>query len=130
MMKKIAILCLISFIFFSTAASSAPAFLLWFVPKKHGNCQQSLPANNKGFCASFKSIARCYCMSSWLPDGMCKDTNAIYNRMIGVFGSVQKACQFQKDTPEQNCMDDWKCYRLGGKDSHNKLCSGTGTACG
>ncbi|RUR05419.1 hypothetical protein [Legionella sp. km772] len=92
-------------------------------------CPKALPTNNAGFCASFKVAAVCHCTTSGLPAGMCQDMNALYNRMIGLFGSVQKACQYQKDTTTQNCIDSWSCYRSGGKDSQGRLCSSTGNSC-
>ena len=88
-------------------------------------CSKALPTDNLKFCASFKTVATCYCTSSGLPAGMCQDMNALYNRMIGVFGTLQKACQYQKYTSVQDCMDNWNCYRFGGKDSTGKLCSST-----
>ena len=95
----------------------------------HSHCPHADPISSPNFCASFKSIAECHCIASGLPAGMCKDMNAIYNRMLSVFGSQQKACDYQKDVSAQECMDDWNCYRLGGKDSHGNLCSSTGKAC-
>lgn len=93
------------------------------------NCPQALPTSDAGFCPSFKSVAECHCVESGLPKKMCQDVQVIYNRMIAMFGSVQKACEYQHDTSTQNCIDDWNCYRLGGKDSQGKLCGGTGNAC-
>lgn len=55
--------------------------------------------------------------------------NLIYQRMMGMFGSIENACKFQRETPPQTCIDDWSCYLKGGKDSHGGLCSGTGKSC-
>ena len=93
------------------------------------NCPHADPVTSSNFCTSFKSVAECHCIVSGLPQGMCKDMNAIYNRMLSVFGSQQKACEYQKDVSTQECMDDWNCYRSGGTDSKGNLCSGTGKAC-
>ena len=93
------------------------------------SCPQALPTNDAGFCPSFKSVAGCHCTSKGMPKGMCLDMNALYNRMISMFGTLERACQFQHDTSTQNCIDDWNCYRSGGKDSQGNICSGTGKSC-
>jgi hypothetical protein len=93
------------------------------------NCPKALPTNSLQFCTSFKTAATCYCTQSGLPAGMCQDMNALYNRMIGVFGSLKKACEFQKYTDVQDCIDNWNCYRLGGEDSRKRLCSSTKNPC-
>lgn len=92
-------------------------------------CPDALPTNDPGFCASFKSVATCYCTSSGMPNGMCQDTNAVYNRMLSMFGSLQRACEYQKYTSTQNCIDNWTCFLNGGVDSQGRTCSGTGAAC-
>lgn len=92
-------------------------------------CSKAVPTDNPNFCASFKTAATCYCTSSGLPAGMCQDMDALYNRMIGVFGTLEKACLFQKYTSPQDCMNNWNCYRFGGKDSTGKLCSSTTKPC-
>lgn len=92
-------------------------------------CPQALPTNAGGFCQSFKQVAECHCVEAGLPRGMCNNMKTIYSRMIGIYGSVQRACAFQKDTSTQNCIDDWTCYRNGGKNSAGQPCSGTGQKC-
>lgn len=92
-------------------------------------CSNALPTNDANFCSSFKSVASCYCTASGLPSGMCQDMNALHARMVMVFGSLQKACEYQKHTSAKNCMDNWNCYLHGGKDSLGRLCSSTGAAC-
>lgn len=92
-------------------------------------CTNALPTDNPTFCASFKTAAICYCTSSGLPGVLCQDMNVLYARMISVFGSLQRACEYQKYTTTQDCMDNWNCYRLGGKDSRGRICSSTGKAC-
>src|SRR5689334_4606211 len=94
-----------------------------FATDFYSNCPQALPTNDANFCSSFKSVAECHCIESGLPKKMCQDVEAIYVRMISMFGSVQKACQYQHDTSTRNCIDDWNCYRTGGKDSYGNLCS-------
>lgn len=111
MIKKFIIACLYCF----SAASFA--------------CSGALPTDHAGFCASFKATASCYCTASGMPAGMCQDMNALYRRMTSVFGSLEGACRYQKNTTYQQCMDDWTCYRSGGTDSRGKLCSSTGLAC-
>lgn len=92
-------------------------------------CDRALPTNDVNFCPSFKSVAICYCTSSGLPAGMCQDMNALYNRLLSTFGSLQKACEFQRYTSTQDCMDNWNCYRVGGADSQGRLCRSSGLAC-
>ncbi len=92
-------------------------------------CPQATPTNDPGFCYSFKKAAECHCTSSGLPARMCTDMNIIYQRMLAVFGSTQKACEFQHDTTPQNCIDSWNCYRTGGVNTNGEPCSGTGAAC-
>lgn len=93
-------------------------------------CANALPTNDANFCASFKSVATCYCTSSGLPSGMCQDPNALYNRMLIVFGSLQRACAYQHYTTTQDCLNNWNCYLRGGIDSVGRLCSGNQRACG
>lgn len=92
------------------------------------DCPQALPTSHTQFCSSFADVARCHCSAS-LPQGLCQDVNRIYDRMIQIFGSIEGACNFQKDTETQTCIDDWICYRTGGKDSAGNPCSGTGKSC-
>ncbi len=92
-------------------------------------CPQAEPLNSAGFCSSFKVAAQCHCAASGLPKGMCMNMKTIYERMISMFGSVRRACEYQHDTSVQNCMDAWGCYRSGGSTSQHELCSGTGSAC-
>lgn len=100
-----------------------------FAATNYSNCPQAAPTNDPSFCASFKSVASCHCVESGLPSGMCQNMNTIYNLMIARFGSIQKSCEYQRDTSTQTCIDDWNCYRSGGKDSQGRLCSGTGKVC-
>lgn len=101
---------------------SLPSFAFQFV------CPTALPTTHPGFCPTFVQAASCYCSKS-LPKKMCEDMKLVYQRMIGMFGTIENACQFQRETPAQTCVDDWKCYLKGGKDSHGGLCSNTGKSC-
>lgn len=92
-------------------------------------CPTALPTNHPNFCSSFKQVATCHCTNSGLPAGMCQNMNALYDRMIALFGSLKKACEYQKHTSAQNCIDNWNCYRLGGTDSQGRICSAVGKAC-
>lgn len=92
-------------------------------------CSKALPTDNPQFCSSFKVAATCYCTSSGLPAGMCQDMDTLYKRMLGVFGTLKKACEYQKHTTPQDCMDNWNCFRFGGVDSRGKLCGGTKQPC-
>ncbi|WP_367606176.1 hypothetical protein [Legionella sp. W05-934-2] len=92
-------------------------------------CQNALPTNHPGFCASFQIAASCYCQQTGLPKGMCQDMKQILNRMVAAYGSLQSACANQRHTPAQDCVDSWNCYINGGRDSKNQLCSGDGRRC-
>jgi hypothetical protein len=92
-------------------------------------CPQATPTNDPGFCSSFKIAAQCHCTASHLPSRMCMDMNLLYDRMLIIFQTVKKACEYQTDTSTQNCIDSWNCYRNGGYNSKNELCSGTGASC-
>ncbi|CAM4393251.1 MAG: hypothetical protein LEGION0403_FIIPPAGN_00773 [Legionella sp.] len=105
------------------------AVLMCFVSISAFACNNAVPTDNPGFCPSFKTAAICYCQASGLPAGMCQDMRMLYARLISVFGSLQKACEYQKYTSVQDCMDNWNCYRLGGADSRGRICSSTGKAC-
>jgi hypothetical protein len=121
MMKKIWVLflCLVSL---SGFAASLPL-------NANFECPRALSTDNPGFCASFKSVATCHCTSSGLPSGMCQDMNALYNRMIVVFGTQENACRYQRHTTPTDCMDNWNCYRRGGVNSQGNSCSSTQRAC-
>ena len=92
-------------------------------------CNRAAPTDSPQFCTSFKAAASCYCTSSGLPTGMCQDMNALYSRMLFIFGTLQRACEYQKYTSTQDCIDNWNCYLRGGIDSKGKLCNGTKRSC-
>lgn len=116
MIKKIVIVwvCLFSITSFATTLSSCPS---------------ATPSNGAEFCSSFKVAAQCHCMSSNLPKAMCMNISLLYDRMVSLFGSVRRACEYQRNTSTQNCIDSWACYRSGGRTSQGELCNGTGNAC-
>lgn len=91
-------------------------------------CPTALPTTHPDFCGSFTTAAVCHC-SSTLPKKMCEDVNKVYHLMMARYGSIEVACKFQKETTTEICIDDWNCYRKGGKDSQGGLCSGNGKAC-
>ena len=93
------------------------------------SCPKAMPTDHPEFCASFKVAAQCHCVMSGLPSGMCSNMKLLYDRLIAIFGSLQKICEYQHDTSTQDCLNAWNCYLLGGKDSTTKLCSSTGNAC-
>jgi|SRR5580704_4658984 hypothetical protein len=115
MIKRIFVFCMYLF----SLSTFAYTNILFTAPSP---CTDALPTDNKDFCPSFRSAATCYCASSGLPQGMCLDMTALYNRMISVFGSLQKACEYQRYTTTQDCIDNWTCYRSGGIDSHGRIC--------
>ena len=92
-------------------------------------CIDAVPTDYTNFCASFKSVAICHCTSSGLPSGICQDMNFLYRRMVGLYGSLEKACSHQRHTSYQNCLDNWNCYLLGGVDSKKRICSSNRRAC-
>ncbi|MDR3476427.1 MAG: hypothetical protein P4M14_00165 [Gammaproteobacteria bacterium] len=92
-------------------------------------CGQAFPDTDPHFCSSFKEVAICHCVGAGLPRAACQNMHTLYSRMIGMFGSLERACAFQKDTSTQACIDDWKCYLNGNEDSAGRLCSGTGFTC-
>ena len=92
-------------------------------------CPRATPTNSPNFCPTFRIAAQCHCKESGLPAGMCKNLTLLYQRLISVFGGLDKACEFQHDTTKEDCMDSWNCYLHGGKNATGNLCSGTGRAC-
>ncbi len=125
MIKKIlfTLLCICSTASFAFSATAIPN-----TTSSALACGQAVATTDPGFCPSFKSIALCHCMEK-LPRGMCQDMNLLYARMIDMFKTIAKACAYQHDTSVQNCIDDWNCYRSGGRNSAGQLCSSTGNAC-
>jgi hypothetical protein len=107
----------------------ASIFLSSFFSVSSMACPGATEINGSGFCSSFQIAAQCHCTSSGLPSGMCNNMNLLYDRMVSMFGSLQRACEYQHDTSTQNCIDSWNCYRQGGTTSQNLLCSGTGHSC-
>lgn len=107
---------------------------LWFffsvVSIQSFACPQALPVDDPGFCQSFSDVARCYCQSQGLPARMCSNVQLIYNRMISTFGSIDRACRYQRENTYQNCLDDWQCFLNGGVLADGRVCSGTGLPCG
>ncbi len=94
-----------------------------------GVCPQIDQYDSPQFCQEFENIARCHCTNSGLPARMCQKVDLIYSRMISTFGTIEKACRFQKDTSVQNCIAAWQCYLKGGQLEDGRLCNGTGYAC-
>lgn len=92
-------------------------------------CPNAAPTNDVQFCASFKTAAICYCKASGLPSGLCQDMKSLYNRMIAVLGSLEKACAYQHSSTPQECIDDWNCYLRGGVDSRGRICSSNYLPC-
>ena len=112
-----------------TPAYASLGFLSVFVPRTHPTCLKAYPPSHTKFCPTFKASAECACTSSGMPSGMCHDMSKLYKRMLMVFSTQKKACEFQRDTSMARCNDSWNCYRNGGKDSAGKACQNTGKAC-
>lgn len=105
------------------------AVCLAFSFSSNAACPQAAPVNSDAFCYSFQSVAECHCKASGLPKKMCDNIPLVYQRMISTFGTIERACRYQKETSFQNCMNDWQCYLNGGTTSDGLLCNGTGAAC-
>ena len=104
-------------------------FLAFFVVSSISfACPQATPTNAPNFCATFRVAAKCYCTQR-LPEVMCGKMTDLYQRLLIMFSSLDKACEYQSDTTKQNCIDSWNCYLYGGKNADGNLCSGTGRAC-
>jgi hypothetical protein len=127
--KKLLGLVLILSLSYSQLSIAALGFLKLFIPKKYEQCPLSLATTHKQFCQSFKQVAQCHCLAAGMPKPMCNDMAHLYNRMLYVFSTLENACYYQKDTDPITCIDSWKCYRLGGKNSKNQSCSSTSLAC-
>jgi len=105
-------------------------FLIFFVISSVSlACPKATPTNAPNFCATFRVAAQCHCTNSGLPSRMCMNVKLLYQRLISVFGALEKACEFQHDTTKEDCMDSWNCYLHGGNNVDGNLCSGTGRAC-
>lgn len=92
-------------------------------------CSSASSTDDVTFCSSFKDVATCHCTSTGLPKGLCNNMKSLYSRMLIIFGSLEKACAYQHNTSEQECIDDWNCYMRGGVDSQGKSCSSTQLPC-
>jgi hypothetical protein len=112
--KKLFLLCLFSCLSFQVYS---------------GACPQTDKYDTPEFCKDFENIARCHCNNSGLPAKMCQKVDLIYLRMISTFGSIEKACRFQRDTSTQSCIDAWQCYLKGGQLEDGRLCNGSGLPC-
>ena len=93
------------------------------------SCPEIVAIDDSGFCQSFQIAAQCHCQAAGLPLRMCNNVKLVYQRMISTFGSIERACNYQKTTSYENCIQDWKCYLSGGATADGHLCSGTGQAC-
>lgn len=92
-------------------------------------CPHALATDNPAFCSSFKTAAVCHCTASGLPFGICQDMHVLYNRMIIIFKTLEKACEYQHHTSTQECVDNWRCYLVGGVDSQGRPCSSNQHPC-
>ncbi|MDF1646009.1 MAG: hypothetical protein P1U61_03370 [Legionellaceae bacterium] len=93
------------------------------------SCLKAMPTDSSKFCSSFKVAAQCHCSASGLPVTMCNNVRLLYQRLMVTFGTIEKTCAFQHDTSKEDCIDSWKCYLNGGKNSQGKLCNSTGRSC-
>lgn len=129
MLRKLVFTGILLFFCSLTSATAGMSFLKLFIPKTHPSCTKAAPPYDKNFCSAFKSTATCACSSSGMPRSQCQDMKKLHERMLMVFDTVQKACEYQHDTSKAECMDGWKCYLSGGKDSQGRLCQASGKAC-
>ena len=114
------------FIAMTGSLFSMPVFTK-LIPK---SCPLAGATDSAAFCDAFRQSAKCHCHAAGMPGIFCANMSFVYNAMIHIYGTLESACAHQHDTPKAICIDDWNCYRLGGKDSVGKLCSGTGRVCG
>jgi hypothetical protein len=113
----------------ATSTYASLGFLKVFLAKSHPGCEQALPPSHQKFCQSFETAARCACRSSGMPAPLCQNMKSLHHQMLMVFTTQRAACEFQRDTSSQDCLDSWKCYREGGHDSKGRLCQASGAAC-
>jgi hypothetical protein len=92
-------------------------------------CPRATATDSPQFCASFKVAAQCHCTASGLPPMMCGNVRLLYQRLMHMFGSLERTCAFQHDTTKEDCIDSWQCYLNGGKNMQGKLCNSTGRSC-
>lgn len=92
-------------------------------------CSSGPPIDNPGFCRGFEASAYCECEKRAKIKYFCQSLDQIYRGMLLTYGSLENACRAQSHTSTQKCIDGWRCYRNGGKDSNGHLCSGTGKPC-
>jgi hypothetical protein len=95
-------------------------------------CNRALPTDSPAFCKSFKEAASCYCKERKdrpFPAVYCENTSWLYGMMVSTYGTLSNACENQKETSKQDCIDNWNCYMKGGTDSTGKSCSSTKKSC-
>ncbi len=94
-------------------------------------CPKTKPMDSKKFCSSFEGVVKCVCLANIHSSFMCRSMSVIYMTILAKFGSIEKFCndKHQYRVPPQQCIDEWNCYRNGGKNSQGVLCSGTGNRC-
>lgn len=103
--------------------------LLSICSVSQADCPSADPAS-PGFCDAFKAASVCYCTSyATLPKNRCSNMALVYKMMVASLGTLQRACDFQRNTSAQECIDDWNCYNYGGVTSTGQLCNGNGHAC-
>lgn len=93
------------------------------------SCPHAVPTHCAKFCETFRNAAKCHCTSSGLPQGMCSDVKLLYKRLITTFGTLERTCEFQRDTTKENCIDSWHCYLNGGVNTDGKPCNDNGNPC-
>src|SRR5580693_2747985 len=91
------------------------------------DCKKADPIDSPTFCTTFEAAAKCYCRNASPIPAACKSASKVYEYMLSVHhGNLEKACKYAADhqpgTTPQECIDDWNCWRSGGRDSNGKLC--------
>jgi len=114
-MKRTLIFFILFFLFFNSFAKSG--------------CPLAELSSSANFCESFKKVAQCHCEKKGVPRFLCRNMKFIHFCMIKKFGTENKTCLVQDDTSVNICVDDWKCFWKGGRNSEGQLCSGTGNSC-
>lgn len=90
---------------------------------------ETAPLADPAFCGKFKASTECNCRALGLPSFLCQDNKALYNYMLSAYGTLDRACNAQRNTTPQICRDSWNCYFKGGTASDGSICSSTGARC-
>ncbi len=89
-------------------------------------------ATDAAFCGNFSKAAICDCKAKAgiLGPIFCGNMDAVYKAMMTKYPSIEAACNDQSPANlRQACIDNWHCFRNGGKTAGGAQCSGSGKSC-